>query len=68
MLPQAYAYPKGMRETRDLLRRRTFLVRRRAETLVHLVNTNSQYNLRPFSVGGSPDSTTGGVSGRARGR
>src|SRR5262245_53294526 len=49
MLPQAYVYPKGMRETRDLLRRRTFLVRRRAETLVHLTNTNSQYNLPPFA-------------------
>jgi transposase len=49
MLPQAYVYPKGMRETRDLLRRRTFLVRRRAEALVHLVNTNSQYNLPPLS-------------------
>jgi transposase len=45
MLPQAYVYPKGMRETRDLLRRRTYLVRRRAEALAHLVNTNSQYNL-----------------------
>ena len=44
MLPQAYVYPKGMRETRDLLRRRTFLVRRRAEALVHLSNTNSRYN------------------------
>jgi transposase len=49
MLPQAYAYPKGMRETRDLLRRRTFLVRRRAEALVHLTNTNSQYNRPPFA-------------------
>jgi transposase len=48
MLPVAYVYPKGMRETRDLLRRRTFLVRRRAEALVHLSNTNSQYNLPPF--------------------
>src|SRR5262245_11997171 len=48
MLPQAYVYPKGMRATRDLLRRRTFLVRRRAEALVHLTNTNSQYNLPPF--------------------
>src|SRR5438874_7418519 len=48
MLPQAYVYPKGMRETRDLLRRRTFLVRKRAEALVHLTNTNSQYNLPPF--------------------
>src|SRR5262245_60415505 len=49
MLPQAYVYPKGMRETRDLLRRRTYLVRRRAEALAHLVNTNSQYNLPPLS-------------------
>jgi transposase len=48
LLPQAYVYPKGMRETRDLLRRRTFLVRRRAEALVHLTNTNSQDNLPPF--------------------
>jgi transposase len=48
-LPQAYVYPKGMRETRDLLRRRTFLVRRRAELLAHLVNTNSQYNLPPLT-------------------
>jgi transposase len=49
MLPQAYVYPRGMRETRDLLRRRTFLVRRRAEALVHLTNTNSQYNQPPFA-------------------
>jgi len=49
MLPQAYVYPKGMRETRDLLRRRTFLVRRRAEALVHLTNINSQYNRPPFA-------------------
>jgi transposase len=44
LLPQAYVYPKAMRATRDLLRRRSFLVRRRAELLAHLVNTNSQYN------------------------
>src|SRR5262245_48160810 len=49
MLPQAYVYPKGMRETRDLLRRRTYLVRRRAECLAHLVNTNSQYNHPPLA-------------------
>jgi transposase len=48
-LPQAYVYPKGMRETRDLLRRRTFLVRQRAELLAHLVNTNSQYNRPPLT-------------------
>src|SRR6516225_1507819 len=28
--PLAYVYPKGMRETRDLLRRRTYLVRQRS--------------------------------------
>src|SRR5438128_2453277 len=48
-LPIAYVYPKAMRATRDLLRRRTFLVRRRAELLAHLVNTNSQYNLPPLT-------------------
>jgi hypothetical protein len=50
MLPQAYVYPKGMRETRALLRRRTFLVRRRAEALVHLSNTNSRYNQPPVAA------------------
>jgi hypothetical protein len=49
LLPRAYAYPKGMRETRDLLRRRSYLVRRRAEALAHLVNTNSQ--LPPLAQG-----------------
>jgi transposase len=48
-IPQAYVYPKGMRETRDLLRRRTFLVRQRSHLLAHLVNTNSQYNLPPLT-------------------
>jgi transposase len=49
LLPQAYVYPKEMRATRDLLRRRSFLVRRRADLLAHLVNTNSQYNLPPLN-------------------
>ena len=48
MIPQAYVYPKGMRETRDLLRRRMFLVHKRAEAIAHVQNTNSQYNLPPF--------------------
>ena len=34
--PLAYVYPKGMRETRDLLRRRTYLVRQRAALYTHL--------------------------------
>jgi transposase len=45
MLPQAYVYPADMRATRDLLRRRMHLMRKRAELLTHIQNTNSQYNL-----------------------
>jgi transposase len=45
MIPQAYVYPAEMRATRDLLRRRMSLTRKRAELLTHVQNTNSQYNL-----------------------
>src|ERR671922_2572389 len=45
MLPQAYVYPAKMRATRDLLRRRTHLMRKRAELLAHVQNTKSQYSL-----------------------
>lgn len=45
MLPQAYVSPAEMRATRALLRRRTHLMRKRAELLAHVQNTNSQYNL-----------------------
>jgi transposase len=45
MLSQAYVYPAKMRATRDLLRRRTHLMRKRAELLSHVQKTNSQYNL-----------------------
>jgi len=45
MIPLAYVYPPEMRATRDLLRRRCRLVRKRAELLAHIQNTNSQYNL-----------------------
>ena len=45
MPPQAYVYPAKMRATRDLLRRRMHLARKRAELLAHVQNTNSQYNL-----------------------
>src|SRR5262245_9994623 len=46
--PLAYVYPKGMRETRDLLRRRTYLVRQRSALFTHLQILNSQYHLPPF--------------------
>jgi transposase len=45
MLPNAYVYPAAMRAPRDLLRRRTHLMHKRAELLSHVQNTNSQYNL-----------------------
>jgi len=45
MLSQASVYPAEMRATRALLRRRMPLMRKRAELLSHVQNTNSQYNL-----------------------
>jgi transposase len=48
MLPQAYAYPAGMRATRDLLRRRLHLVRKRGQLLAHIQMTSHQYNLPPL--------------------
>jgi len=48
MLPQAYAYPAGMRATRDLLRRRLHLVRKRGQLLAHIQMTSHQYNLAPL--------------------
>jgi transposase len=45
MLPQAYVYPAKMRATRDLLRRRMSLTRKRAALLGHVQNTKSQYHL-----------------------
>ena len=45
-IPPAYVYPPEMRATRDLLRRRLYLVRKRAELLSHIQNTHHQYNLR----------------------
>jgi len=47
LIPMAYAYPQKMRATRDLMRRRNHLMRKRAELLAHIQNTASQYNLDP---------------------
>lgn len=46
--PMAYNYPSEMRGTRDLLRRRMHLKRKRSEMLAHVRNTNYQYNLPEF--------------------
>jgi transposase len=48
MFPLAYAYPQKMRSTRDLLRRRTYLMHIHSELLAHIQNTNAQYNLPGF--------------------
>jgi transposase len=48
MLPQAHVYPADMRATREFLRRRLHLTRKRAELLAHVRHTNSQYNLSEF--------------------
>jgi hypothetical protein len=48
LLPQAYVYPATMRSTRDLIRRRLPLVRKRGQLLGHIQNTRAQYNLPVF--------------------
>jgi transposase len=48
--PLAYVYPKEMRATRDLLRRRMKLIRHGADLKAHVANTTSQYNLPPNKV------------------
>jgi transposase len=48
--PLAYVYPKAMRATRDLLRRRMKIVRHGADLKAHVVNTTAQYNLPPNRV------------------
>ena len=48
--PLAYVYPKKMRATRDLLRRRMKIVQHGADLKAHVVNTTSQYNLPPNKV------------------
>ena len=47
MFPMAYVYPRQLRATRDLMRRRIGLMRARAELIAHIHNTISQYNLPP---------------------
>lgn len=48
LIPKSYVYPKHMRATRDLMRRRNHFMRKRAELLAHIQNTGSQYNLPPL--------------------
>ena len=48
--PLAYNYPAETRATRDLLRRRTYVMRHGSELKAHVVNTDSQYNLPAQSL------------------
>jgi transposase len=48
LMPQAYVYPRDMRSTRDLLRRRSYLVQKRTSLLAHIQTTNAQHNLPAF--------------------
>jgi hypothetical protein len=64
MLPQAYVYPTAMRATRDLLRRRMHFMRKRAELLTHVQDTNSQYNLPAIGKKIAYKANRGGVAER----
>ena len=64
MLPQAYVYPAAMRATRDLLRRRMHLMRKRAELLTHVQQTNRQYNLPEIGKKIAYKATRAGVAER----
>ena len=43
--PTAYVYPQRLRAQRDLVRRRCYFTRQRAELQTHVRNTAAQYNL-----------------------
>ena len=62
--PLAHVYPREMRGTRDLLRRRNLFVRRRAELLAHVQNTNTQYNV-PTASGKGRDRLREGIAATA---
>jgi transposase len=68
MLPQAYAYPASMRATRDLLRRRLHLVRKRGQLLAHIQMTSHQYNLPPLGKRIAYPSNREGVADHFRDR
>lgn len=44
-MPESYVYPAKMRSTRDLLRRRLYLVRERGFLMAHVQNTHHQHNV-----------------------
>lgn len=59
MFPVAYVYPKKMRSTRDLMRRRSFLVNQRSALINHIQVTNLQYNLPELGKISNPENREG---------
>ena len=59
MFPVAYVYPKKMRSTRDLMRRRSFMVNQRSALINHIQVTNLQYNLPELGKISKPDNREG---------
>lgn len=47
--PMAYVYPAEMRSTRDLLRRRNYLVRKRAELISHSRSATASTTMNPLA-------------------
>src|SRR2546430_383378 len=68
MLPMAYVYPREMRATRDLLRRRWHFTRKRAELLTHIQTTASQYLLPTLGKIAYHGNRAGGRRGRSASR
>jgi hypothetical protein len=64
MLPQASVSPAEMGATRDLLRRRTHLMRKRAELLAHVQHTHSQDHLPAIGKKIASKATRAGVAAR----
>ena len=62
--PTSYVYPKDMRGTRDLLRRRATIVKRRSATIVHVQMVNHQQNLPAIAKSISYETNRVGIAGR----
>ena len=60
----AYAYPKELRATRDLLRRRTHFVRLKAQIFTHLQIINHQHNFDAFEKKIAYKSNRAGLAAR----
>jgi transposase len=65
--PTSYVYPKEMRGTRDLLRRRATIVKRRSATIVHVQIVNHQQNLPAFPKSISYKTNRVGIAERFEG-